>query len=120
MRRIHTLQPAMTVRTDGTVGLRLAETTPTAGLLIVADCGACRGTGVDHVHRHRRWRLQTQWGYLLGDLRVSRRGDALAAAERLGDLEVDWTDPLLVVRADAALGERARQLLACHGLAAAA
>jgi hypothetical protein len=59
---------------------------------VVADCPACAEPAVAARHMHRRWHVPTIFDYLVGDLSLTSRRDAHAAAAALGDLEVDWTD----------------------------
>jgi hypothetical protein len=84
--------PVMLVRPDGSVGLRMGEATTTPGLFVVADSPACSERAGAARHMHRRWRVPTIFGYLVGDLSLTSRRDAHAAAAAPGDLEVDWTD----------------------------
>jgi hypothetical protein len=66
-------------------------------LFVVADCLACARPDTAARHVHRRWRVQTVFGYLVGDLGLTSRRDAHAAAAALGALELDWTDARLAV-----------------------
>jgi hypothetical protein len=90
----------MVVRSDGSVGLRLGERTRTPGLFVVADCPACAWPGDTGEHVHRRWRLQTTFGYLVGELSLTSRREAMAAASALGALSLDWTDARLALDHD--------------------
>ena len=109
----------MVVRTDGSVACRRGELTATAGLVIVADCAACEGSETTR-HVHRRWRIQTTSGYLVGDMGVSTRSDATGAAAALGAAMVDWKDPSLAVKFDPELRSAASAILARWGLTRAA
>jgi hypothetical protein len=112
--------PVLVVRSDGSVGVRMAERTTIPGLFVVADCPACAERAAAARHLHRRWRVQTIFGYLVGDLSLTRRRDAHAAAAALGTLALDWTDAGLAVdhntKAQAMVGE----VLARWGLTRAA
>ncbi len=81
----------MVVRSDGSVGVRMGETR-TPGLLVVANRSACACPGGTGAHLHRRWRLQTAFGYLVGDLGLTIRRDAMAVGAALGAVRVDWTE----------------------------
>jgi len=76
--------PVMVVRTNGSVGWRMGETSTTPGLFIVADCPACHDIVSAARHAHRQWRVQTYSGYLVGDLSLASRREAQAAATALG------------------------------------
>jgi hypothetical protein len=78
----------------------MAEQTTTPGLFVVADCPACAEPGAATRHAHRRWRVQTIFGYLVGDLSLTILQDAHAVAAALGALELDWTDARLAVDHD--------------------
>jgi hypothetical protein len=109
----------MVVRTDGSVALRRGELTATSGLVIVAECALCdhRASGR---HVHRRWRMRTTSGYLVGDMSLPSRTEAQAAAVALGELPIDWQDPVLAVQFDPEQRSVALATLARWGLARAA
>jgi hypothetical protein len=108
--------PVVVVRSDGSVGLRVGEATATPGLFVVADCPACAKPAAAAGHTHCRWRVQTIFGYLVGDLSLTSRRDAHAAAAALGDLEVDWTDARLAVDHDVEARVSAEAVLSRWGL----
>ncbi len=112
--------PVMVVRIDGSVGLRLGEVTATSGLVVVADCSACISPAAGVRHQHHRWHVQTTFGYLVGDLALTTRSDAHAAAAALGRLPIDWTDPTLSVAANSEARQLAISALARWGLTRAA
>lgn len=109
--------PVLVVRSDGSVGVRQGEQTSTRGLLVVADCPACVQPATVERHVHRRWQLQTTFGYLVGDLGLTSRQDAHAAAAALGSLPIDWNDPALAIGPDASIRRAALTVLARWGLA---
>ena len=109
----------MVVRTGGSVACRRGERTATAGLVLVADCASCEG-GEATRHIHRRWRIQTSSGYLVGDMSLSSRNNAHGAAAALGALEVEWYDPELAVKFDPELRSAASAILTRWGLTRAA
>lgn len=116
----HSAVPVMVVGTDGSVRWRMGEPTATPGLLVVADCPACEG-GADAVqHAPGQWRVQTDSGYLVGDLSLASRREAHAAATALGRLAIDWRDPQLAVQPGPEVREAALSVLARWGLARAA
>ncbi len=80
------------LRSDGTVGMRMGDQTATPGLFVVADCPACTQPADTDKHVHRRWRLETTFGYLVGDLGLTSRRDAMAVRAALGAVRVDWTE----------------------------
>lgn len=88
--------PVLVVRAGGMVTWRLGESTATNGLVTIAECAACKG-GAAERHLHRRWRIQTTSGYLLGDLSLPRRGEVQAAASALGEVAIDRRDHGLAV-----------------------
>lgn len=110
--------PVLAVSSDGSVGVRMAERTPIPGLFVVADCLACGEPAAAARHLHRRWRVQTIFGYLLGDLSLTSRRDAHAAAAALGTLALDWTG--LAVDHDAEARAVVGEMLARWGLTRAA
>lgn len=116
----HPTTPVMVVRADASVGWRLGEATTTPGLFVVADCAACDGASTMTRHTHRRWRVQTERGYLVGDLSLAVRQDAHAAAASLSELKVDWRDANLAVQTDPSLRAAAVKVLSRWGLARAA
>jgi hypothetical protein len=89
-------------------------------LLVVADCPACEGVADAVHHAHRRWRVQTDSGYLVGDLSLGSRREAQAAATAMGCLDIDWRDPQLAVQPGPEVREAALSALARWGLARAA
>jgi hypothetical protein len=111
--------PMLVVRSDGSVGLRMGEATKTPGLFVVADCQACAQPPAAAEHVHRRWRVQTVFGYLVGDLGLTSWQDAHAAAASLGELELDWTDARLAVDQRAESIAAAQAVLSRWGLARA-
>jgi hypothetical protein len=111
--------PVLIVRSDGSVGVRMGRTT-TPGLFVVADCPACAEPAAAARHLHRRWRMQTIFGYLVGDLSLTRRRDAHAAAAALRALALDWTDAGLAVGHDAEARAVVGEVLARWGLTHAA
>jgi hypothetical protein len=112
--------PVPVVRSDGSVGVRMGERTTIPGLIVVADCPACAEPAAGARHQHRRWRVQTIFGYLVGDLSLTRRRDAHAAAAALGTLALDWTDAGLAVDHDAETQPLVGEVLARWGLTRAA
>lgn len=112
--------PVLVVRVDGSVGWRYAEPTTTRGLVVVADCKACDGTGDARRHVHRRWRIQTTSGFLVGDLSLPSRADAQAAARALGELAIDWRNPAITLDIDPESRAAALAVVARWGLAHAA
>jgi hypothetical protein len=108
--------PVVVVRSDGSVGLRIGEATTTPGLFVVADCPACAEPAIAARHMHRCWRVQTIFGYLVGDLSLTSGRDARAAAAALGDLEVDWTDARLAVDHEVEARVSAEAVLSRWGL----
>ncbi len=122
----HRAVPVVVVRTDGSVGWRMGEPSATPGLFIVAECPAChdvrrpdsRARSADN-HVHRRWRLQTESGYLLGNRGVASLRDAEDAAATLGGLPIDWSDPSVATRPDPAIRNAALAILSRCGLARA-
>jgi hypothetical protein len=111
--------PVLVVRSDASVGLRMGEPTRTPGLFVVADCLACARPDTAAGHVHRRWRVQTVFGYLVGDLSLTSRQDAHAAAAALGALELDWTDARLAVDHPPESTTAAQAVLSRFGLARA-
>lgn len=112
--------PVLVVCSDGSVRWRMGERTTTPGLVVVADCSACEGGGeTTGRHSHRRWRVQTVGGYLVGDLSAGSR-EARAAAAALGGLAIDWRNPQLAVQPDPEVREAAVSVLTRWGLARAA
>lgn len=112
--------PVMVVGTDGSVRWRTGEPTCTSGLLVVADCPACEGVADAVHHAHRQWHVQTDTGYLVGDLSSAGRLGAQAAATALGRLAIDWRDPQLAVQPGPEVREAALSVLVRWGLARAA
>jgi hypothetical protein len=82
----------MVVRSDGSVGVRIGDRTRSPGLFVVADCSAGAWSGDTGEHVHPRWRLQTAFGYLIGDLGLTCRRDAMAVRAALGAIQVDRTE----------------------------
>lgn len=112
--------PVLVVCIDGSVRWRMGERTTSPGLVVVADCSACAGDVEVARHAHRRWRVQTDSGYLVGDLSLASRREAQAAATALGCLAIDWRDPQLAVQPRPEVREAALSVLARWGLANAA
>jgi hypothetical protein len=112
--------PVLVVRSDGSLGVRMGERTTIPGLFVVVDCPACAEPVAAARHQHRRWRVQTIFAYLVGDLSLTRRRDAHAAAAALGALALDWTDARLAVDHDAEAQALGREALARWGLTRAA
>jgi hypothetical protein len=108
--------PVVVVRSDGSVGLRVGEATTTPGLFVVADCPACTEPADAARHAHRRWRVQTIFGYLVGDLSLTSAREAHAAAAALGDLQLDWTDARLALDHEAEARVSAEAVLSRWGL----
>ena len=109
----------LVVARDGSVSLRMGELSPTSGLVVVADCPACRDAPRGG-HDHHWWRIQTTFGYLVGEFGLPSRAEAHAAAAALGGLPIDWTDPALATTFDRNVHGSARSLLARWGLVRAA
>ena len=116
----HSTVPVMVVGSDGSVRWRMGEPTATSGLFVVADCPVCEGVEDEARHAHRQWRVQTDSGYLVGDLSLASRREAQAAATALGCLAIDWRDPQLAVQPGPEVREAALSVLARWGLARAA
>jgi hypothetical protein len=112
--------PVLVVRSDGPVGVRMAERTAIPGLFVVVDCPACAEPVAAARHLRRRWRVQTIFGYLVGDLSLTTRRDAHAAASALGTLSLDWTDAGLAVDHNIEGQAMVRGVLARWGLTRAA
>ena len=111
----HPAVAVMVVRTDGSVGWRMGAPAATSGLFVVADCAACDGAVASGRHTHRQWRVQTESGYLVGDMSLGSRREAQDAAAALGSLAIDWRDPALAVHSDPATRETALAVLARWG-----
>jgi hypothetical protein len=111
--------PVLVVRSDGSVGPRRGEAPAAAGLVVVADCPACREPVEGTRQAHRRWQIQTTVGYRVGDLRPTSRQNAHTAAVALGNLSIDWTNPTLAFAASANI-RQALSALARPGLTRAA
>lgn len=113
--------PVLVVCSEGSLRWRMGERSTTHGLLVVADCSACEADAPSVAgHSHRRWRVQTDSGYLVGDLSLATRREAQAAAAALGCLAIDWRDPQLAVQPGSEVREAALSVLARWGLARAA
>ena len=108
----------MVVRADWSVGVMAAEPSATPGLVVVANCRACRGGSGRH--RHRRWAVRTTSGYRIGNRWLLSRQAAHQAAAALGALPVDWSDPVLVVSVEPAVQLDAVRVAARWGLTHAA
>jgi hypothetical protein len=80
--------------------------TATRGLVAVPDCQRCKAGRSTGRHDHRKWRIQTTSGYLVGDLGAAR-AEALSAAAALGRLKIDWADPRLATT----VSDRIRQIV---------
>jgi hypothetical protein len=113
------LRPVLVVRVDGSVGLRMGMPSSTPGLIVVPECPRCIDVDTSARHHHRSWRIQTSFGYLVGDLSSRPRTEALAAAAALGQLDVRWDDPRVLM---APLRTRAvvNEVLACWRICRAA
>jgi hypothetical protein len=109
----------MIVRSDGSVACRRGELTATAGLIVVAEWASCE-SGEATRHVHRRWRIQTTSGYLVGDMSLSSRIDAHDAAAALGGLQIEWNDPALALWFEPKVRSAALVVLARWGLTRAA